>query len=235
MPAGSASKLTVGSTFPAFNLPDQDGRHVAGESLRGSIAIVYFYPKADTSGCTQQACDFNEALTQLASIRQNAGAKGVKIVGISPDPAKALKNFASKHNLTFPLLGDLPAGKTATPPFINACGLWVEKSMYGKAYMGVLRSTYLLDARGTILHAWENVKVPGHVAEVIAAINAATGNTPARGTSILAEVKPAKTAKAKAKTKANKPPAKPKPKATTTKPAAKAKATTKRKPKAKRA
>nr|MCU0688414.1 peroxiredoxin [Phycisphaerales bacterium] len=223
MPAGTASKLAVGSTFPAFNLPDQDGRPVASESLRGSMAVVYFYPKADTSGCTVEACEFNEALPQLASIRSSNGS-GVKVVGISPDPAKALKNFATKNNLTFPLLGDLPAGKNATPPFINACGLWVEKSMYGKAYMGVSRSTYLLDAKGTILHAWENVKVPGHVAEVTAAINAAAGNTPAKGTSILAEVKPAKATKT---AKAAKPKAKPKPKATTKKPAAKAKTATK--------
>ncbi len=147
-----------GDAAPAFELPASNGRTVSSHALRGRPYVLYFYPKADTSGCTKQALAFQEALPQL-------GALGVEIVGVSRDPIRALDRFAQKYSLSFPLASDEAGTLT------DAYGVWVEKSMYGKKYMGIERSTVLVDATGSIKRFWSKVKVDGHVTEVLAAIH----------------------------------------------------------------
>jgi len=151
--------LEVGSPAPDFSLAASNGRTVSLAALKGKPFVLYFYPKADTPGCTKEACAFEEALPQLGHI-------GVTVIGVSKDPVKALDKFAAKYNLTFPLASD-PEATT-----IEAYDAWQEKSMYGKKYMGIERSTVLVDAKGKIAHLWPKVKVEGHAAEVLAAVKA---------------------------------------------------------------
>ncbi len=145
-----------GDAAPAFSLPASGGRTVSSAALQGKPYILYFYPKADTSGCTKEACAFQEALPQL-------GRLGLEVIGVSPDPIKPIEKFAAKYNLTFPLASD------ETKAAAEAYGVWVEKSMYGKKYMGIERSTFLVDANGRITRAWRKVKVDGHARDVAAA------------------------------------------------------------------
>jgi peroxiredoxin Q/BCP len=119
--------------------------------------VLYFYPRADTPGCTKEACAFQEALPQLGKI-------GVEVIGVSKDKIAPIEKFAAKYNLSFPLASDLE-GKT-----IEAYGAWQEKSMYGKKYMGIERSTVLVDKHGNIAKIWPKVKVEGHAAEVLKAV-----------------------------------------------------------------
>ena len=149
-------KVQQGDTAPAFSLPASGGRTVSSAALRGRPYVLYFYPKADTSGCTKEACAFQEALPQL-------GRLGLEVIGVSPDPIKPIEKFAAKYNLSFPLASD------ETKAVAEAYGVWVEKAMYGKKYMGIERSTFLVDAAGTITRAWRKVKVEGHAQEVAAA------------------------------------------------------------------
>jgi len=151
--------LEVGSPAPDFSLAASNGRTMSLATLKGKPFVLYFYPKADTPGCTKEACAFEEALPQLGHI-------GVTVIGVSKDPVKALDKFAAKYNLTFPLASD-PEATT-----IEAYDAWQEKSMYGKKYMGIERSTVLVDAKGKIAHLWPKVKVEGHAAEVLAAVKA---------------------------------------------------------------
>jgi peroxiredoxin Q/BCP len=116
---------------------------------------VFFYPKDDTSGCTIEACEFRDAMPQFA---------GAKVVGVSPDSAKSHTKFRTKFNLNYDLLAD------TEQTLCNACGVWVEKSMYGKKYMGVERTTFLLDAKGDIARIWRKVKPEGHAEEVRTAL-----------------------------------------------------------------
>ena len=148
--------VAVGSPAPAFDLPASFGRRVSSASLHGRPWVLYFYPKADTSGCTKEACEFQESLAAL-------GAASVPVVGISRDPMNAIEAFARKFGLEFPLATD-EAGET-----LDAYGVWVEKSMYGRKYMGIERTTLLVDAQGRVARIWNKVKVPGHAAEVIKA------------------------------------------------------------------
>ena len=148
-----------GMPAPAFDLPASGGRTVSLASMRGKPFVLYFYPKADTSGCTRQACDFQEALPALGGI-------GIDVVGISPDPMKPIEKFAEKYELTFALASD--AEKTVA----GAYGTWVEKSMYGRKYMGMDRATFLVDAEGKVARIWRKVKVPGHAQEVLKAAQA---------------------------------------------------------------
>ena len=148
-----------GKPAPAFDLPASGGRSVSLAAMRGKPFVLYFYPKADTSGCTREACDFQEALPALGQI-------GIEVVGISPDPMQPIEKFAAKYALTFPLASD--AGKTMA----EAYGTWVEKSMYGRKYMGMDRATFLVDAEGKIARIWRKVKVPGHAQEVLKAAQA---------------------------------------------------------------
>ncbi len=145
--------LTVGSPFPEFSLPDQDGNLVSSFNLKGSRSVIYFYPKDDTPGCTMEACDFQNHLEDIP---------GTKVFGVSPDNSKKHRKFADKHNLTFPLLAD------TEKELIQACGLWNEKSFMGKKYMGTDRTTYVLDENGTIIKIYEKVKPIGHAKEVSA-------------------------------------------------------------------
>ena len=144
---------------PAFDLQASGGRTVSLAAMRGKPFVLYFYPKADTSGCTREACDFQEALPALGGI-------GIDVVGISPDPIKPIEKFAEKYELTFPLASDVE--KTVA----GAYGTWVEKSMYGRKYMGMDRATFLVDAEGRVARIWRKVKVPGHAQDVLKAAQA---------------------------------------------------------------
>ena len=148
--------LPEGAPAPDFTLPASNSRTVSAAALKGRPYVLYFYPKADTSGCTKEACAFQEALPQL-------GKLGLEVIGISRDPVKALDKFAAKYGLAFPLASDEAGALT------EAYGVWVEKSMYGKKYMGIERSTFLVGADGHIKRAWPKVRVEGHAAEVLAA------------------------------------------------------------------
>lgn len=151
--------VSEGDKAPGFELPGDGGEIVKLSQFKGKPVVLYFYPKDDTSGCTRQALDFSEA----AAAFQDAGAE---VIGISPDSVKSHGKFRGKHGLTVMLLAD--EEKAA----IQAYGVWAEKKMYGRAYMGVDRSTFLIGADGTIKRVWRGVKVPGHVEEVLAAVQA---------------------------------------------------------------
>jgi peroxiredoxin Q/BCP len=140
-------------------MPASGGRTVKLADYAGKPLLLYFYPKADTPGCTKEACAFQEALPQL-------GHLGLDVIGVSKDPMKPIEKFAAKYSLTFPLASD--EGGDVTERY----GCWVEKSMYGKKYMGIERTTFLIDASGKIAKAWRKVSVPGHAAEVLKAAQA---------------------------------------------------------------
>ena len=145
-----------GHKAPDFVLASDDGTSIRLSKLKGQPVVVYFYPKDDTSGCTKEA----QAFTALAKEFGNAG---VRVIGISPDTPASHARFRAKYDLTIDLAAD-PERKA-----IEAYGVWVEKSMYGRKYMGVERSTFLIDGKGTIARTWRKVKVPGHAEEVLAA------------------------------------------------------------------
>ena len=147
--------LEQGSPFPDFTLQDQDGNTVTKASLLGSPTIVYFYPKDDTSGCTVEACEFRDRVKEVP---------GAKVIGVSPDSVKSHKKFVEKYGLNFPLLSDVDK------LLCNACGVWVEKSMYGKKYMGVERTTFVLDGDGVVTTVHRKVTPAGHAAEVLASL-----------------------------------------------------------------
>jgi peroxiredoxin Q/BCP len=148
-------KLAAGDKAPAFTLPDQDGKNVSLKDLAGHQAVVYFYPRDDTPGCTKEACQFNDNLQAFAKAK-------VPVLGISADSAEKHKKFRSKYGLTFPLLTD------ADHRVGEAYGAWGEKTLYGKKSIGVIRSTFLIDADGKIARAWYSVKADGHAAKVLA-------------------------------------------------------------------
>ncbi len=146
--------LEIGSAAPDFSLPDETGNLVSLASLEGKKIVLYFYPKDDTSGCTIQAKDFTCLVDDFAKA-------GAVVIGVSPDSVKSHVKFSTKHDLNISLLAD--EEKTA----IQAYGLWIEKSMYGKKYMGVNRSTFLIGEDGTIEAVWKGVSVPGHAEAVL--------------------------------------------------------------------
>ena len=148
-----------GKKAPDFTLQATGGRTVSLKDMKGKPFVLYFYPKADTPGCTKEACGFQEALPAFAGL-------GIEVIGVSPDKLPAIEKFAAKYGLTFPLASD-PDNAAAT-----ASGGWVEKSMYGKKYMGIERSTFLIGKDGKIVKAWRGVKVPGHVEAVAEAAKA---------------------------------------------------------------
>ncbi len=151
--------ITEGSPAPAFSLPASRGRTVSSAALRGRTYVLYFYPKADTSGCTKEAQAFQSAAPEYSRY-------GADIIGVSRDPLRALDKFAAKYNLEFPLASD-EQGELS-----EAYGVWVEKSMYGRKYMGIERSTFLVAKDGIIRGVWPKVRVDGHAAEVLSAIAA---------------------------------------------------------------
>lgn len=147
--------LEIGQPFPSFLLPDQNGETHSSESLKGKRSIIYFYPKDDTPGCTMEACEFRDTRAEMP---------GVQVFGVSPDSEKSHARFSSKFQLNFPLLAD--AGQTLA----TEAGIWVEKSMYGKKYMGIERTTYLVNEDGIVTNLWRKVKPEGHAAEVKASL-----------------------------------------------------------------
>jgi peroxiredoxin Q/BCP len=151
--------VAEGEKAPDFELPASGGRTVGSKALKGKPYVLYFYPKANTPGCTTEACAFQEALPQLGHI-------GIAVIGVSPDKMKPIENFAAKFNLTFPLASDEDTSVA------QAYGVWVEKSMYGRKYMGIERSTFLIDGKGKVAKVWRKVSVAGHAAEVMAAAKA---------------------------------------------------------------
>lgn len=145
-----------GDKAPDFEMPAEDGASLTLSSLKGKPVVLYFYPKDDTSGCTAQARDF----TRLAPDFRKAG---VEVIGVSPDSVASHVKFRKKYDLAVRLATD------ADKAVANAYGVWVEKSMYGRRYMGIERSTFLIDKRGRIAKSWRKVKVPGHADAVLAA------------------------------------------------------------------
>ena len=154
-----AQSIEVGSPAPDFALPDQEGHSVRLGDFAGRALVLYFYPKDDTSGCTAEALEFSALAREFA-------AAGAAVLGVSPDPIKSHLKFRDKHALAIPLASD------EEKRILEAYGVWVEKSMYGRKYMGVERTTMLVDKAGTIARIWPKVKVKGHAAEVLAAAQA---------------------------------------------------------------
>lgn len=144
--------LAEGTKAPAFDMPADGG----GRATLSGPTVVYFYPKADTPGCTNEAKDFSEHADAFA-------AAGVSVIGVSKDPVKKLDRFKAKYDLKVVLASDEEAGVT------EAWGIWVEKSMYGKTYMGIERATFLIDGAGVVRRVWRKVSVKGHATEVLAA------------------------------------------------------------------
>ncbi len=138
---------------PAFTLPDQNGKKVSLKDFLGKKVVLYFYPKDNTPGCTKEACDFRDAIEDFKKIK-------AVVLGISPDSVESHKKFADKYNLPFPLLSD-PEKKV-----LQKYGVWKEKSMYGRKYMGVERTTVIINEKGKIIKIFPKVKVKGHVDEV---------------------------------------------------------------------
>jgi thioredoxin-dependent peroxiredoxin len=147
-------KITVGGEAPDFTLPAGDGTLLSLSDLRGKTVVLYFYPKDNTSGCTLEACDFQEHLGRLKK-------KGAVVLGISPDSVESHRKFAEKYGLSFPLISD------AKKELVKKYGVWKEKSLYGKKYMGVERTTLVIDGKGVITHIFPKVKVNGHVEELL--------------------------------------------------------------------
>jgi thioredoxin-dependent peroxiredoxin len=146
-------RLAVGDTAPAFSLPDADGNTVTLSDFAGRKVVVYFYPAASTPGCTKEACDFRDNLAELNDA-------GLDVVGISPDKPEKLAKFRDKEGLTFPLLSDPDRS------VLEKWGAYGEKTMYGKTVQGVIRSTFVVDEKGTIETAQYNVRATGHVAKL---------------------------------------------------------------------
>ena len=154
--------LNEGVTAPDFALPDETGQTFKLSAYKGSVVVVYFYPKDDTPGCTTEAKNFSA----LADAFKAAGSV---VIGISPDSSQSHHKFKAKHGLAVTLIADQDRAAA------TAYGVWVEKSMYGKTYMGVERSTFLVGAAGKISKIWRKVKVPGHADDVLAAVKALKG------------------------------------------------------------
>ncbi|WP_426957812.1 thioredoxin-dependent thiol peroxidase [Muricoccus radiodurans] len=152
--------VDVGDAAPAFDLAAAGGGRVSSEGLKGKRYALYFYPKADTSGCTVQAQGVQEALEELTRA-------GVTVIGVSPDPVRKLDAFAKKFGLTFPLASD------EAQALAGAYGTWVEKSMYGRKYMGMERSTFLVGADGRVTAVWRKVKPADHAGLLLGAAKAA--------------------------------------------------------------
>jgi thioredoxin-dependent peroxiredoxin len=146
-----------GDTTPDFALPDADGTIVRLADLKGGFTVIYFYPKDNTSGCTKEALDFSALTPEFKKL-------GAKVFGVSPDSQKSHANFRSKHALDVTLLSD------PQKEILEAFGVWTQKKMYGRAYMGVERSTFLIGPDGKILRCWRGVKVPGHAGQVLDAL-----------------------------------------------------------------
>jgi len=149
------TEITEGSKAPAFDMPADEG----GRATLSGPTVLYFYPKADTPGCTNEARDFSDHIDAFA-------AAGVTVIGVSKDPVKKLDRFKAKYDLKVTLASDEGTGVT------EAYGVWVEKSMYGRTYMGIERATFLIDGSGTVRQVWRKVSVKGHAEAVLTAAKA---------------------------------------------------------------
>jgi len=149
--------VNEGDPAPDFRLPADDGRTYSLKEFRGKKVVLYFYPKDDTSGCTREACSFRDSLARVTS-------KGAVVLGVSKDDLDSHARFRKKYELTFPLLSDTDG------EVLNAYGVWKEKSAYGKTFMGVERTTFIIDEKGRIAKVFLRVKVDGHVDEVLEAL-----------------------------------------------------------------
>lgn len=151
------SVIGEGDTLPDFTLTSPDGSTITRSDFAGRPTVLFFYPKDDTPGCTSEAKDFS-------ALKPKFDAAGVALLGISKDPPERHRNFIAKHALTVPLATDAEKDGLS-----DVLGIWAEKSMYGKTYMGMVRTTYLLDGQGRIARVWRKVKVKNHAAEVLEA------------------------------------------------------------------
>jgi peroxiredoxin Q/BCP len=149
--------IEEGDQLPEFSLPADDGTVVSSDSLRGKNAVLYFYPKDDTSGCTREACDFRDAFPRF-------GETDAQVIGVSPDSIQSHRKFKKKYALPFVLLAD------EEHKLADQFGVWKEKSMYGRKYMGIERTTVLIDREGRVARIFPKVRVPGHVEEVEAVL-----------------------------------------------------------------
>ncbi|OXM13992.1 thioredoxin-dependent thiol peroxidase [Paenibacillus herberti] len=154
------SNLTIGEPAPDFTLPAAGAEepHVSLSDYRGSKVILYFYPKNNTTACTQESCDFRD-------MEPSFRGAGAVVLGISPDGVKSHDNFRAKHELPFTLLSD------QEHEVAELYGVWQLKKLYGREYMGVVRSTFLIDEEGRLVKEWRGLKVKGHAAEVLASLN----------------------------------------------------------------
>lgn len=152
----SAAAALLGRKAPAFELPSSDGRAISLADFEGKTLVLYFYPRADTPGCTVEACAFRDSL-------EGYRRRGIAVLGVSPDPVGEVVKFAGKFHLNFPLLAD------ENHAVCERYGVWVEKNMYGNKYMGAARTTFVI-ADGTVTRVFEKVKPEGHEQEVLAAI-----------------------------------------------------------------
>lgn len=156
-PVAETNYIEVGKKAPAFTLTDQNGDKHKLSDYKGKNVVLYFYPKDDTSGCTKQACQFRDGLPRFEKL-------DAVILGVSPDDEKSHTKFIGKHDLNFTLLAD------TEKKVCEKYGVWQEKSMYGRKYMGVARTTYLIDGAGKVVARWDKVKVPGHDEAVLKAL-----------------------------------------------------------------
>ena len=154
-----SAKIAAGSKAPDFRLPADGGGQVSLAGFAGRKLVLYFYPKADTPGCTVEAKDFSRLAGAF-------GRAGTAILGVSADPVPRQDKFKAKHDLSIPLASD------ESHEMLNAYGVWAKKTLYGRSYMGILRNTYLIGPDGRIARIWEKVKVAGHAEEVLAAAKA---------------------------------------------------------------
>ena len=154
--------VAEGDPAPDFQLPASGGRTVSLSQMAGKTFILYFYPKADTPGCTKEACAFEEAGATL-------GKMGLNVIGVSPDKMRPIEKFAAKYGLTFPLASD------EDHAVAEKYGTWVEKSMYGRKYNGIERSTFLIGPDAKLLKAWRKVSITGHVDNVLEAVRKHVG------------------------------------------------------------
>lgn len=150
--------LNIGDKAPDFSLPTGDGKQLSLSDLKGKKVVLYFYPKDMTSGCTKEACSFQENLSALKR-------KGAVVIGVSPDSPSLHQRFADKYHLTFPLISD------EKKELVKRYGVWQEKTLYGRKYMGVVRTTFIINEAGIITHIFPKVKVDGHTEEVLRALS----------------------------------------------------------------
>ncbi len=157
-PGRSTGQLKIGQKAPAFALPNQDGKVMRLSDFKGKKVVLYFYPKDDTPGCTKESCAFRDGLDEIH-------ASGAVVLGVSADSVDSHKKFVKKFNLNFPLLSD------ETKTVLQAYGVWKEKSLYGRKFMGIERTTFIIDEQGKLDDIFQKVKVDGHLEEVLAELD----------------------------------------------------------------